>query len=156
MRRGVRESGGLRAIKCAGAHETEFAARACQSAKSDSPSRRSHKGATTLALVKPSHPTPARLRAALAHKAPVQERAAIAAPESAGQSVKGSYSLFPADNDRIAAIRAALAEKGREITASHAIRLALRAVEIDAAKLAKLLDEMQSEDGRTRRHAKPK
>jgi predicted DCC family thiol-disulfide oxidoreductase YuxK len=74
--------------------------------------------------------------------------------ESSGQSLKASITFFPADNERITAISMALAKHGQRISASHAIRLALRAVEIDEKKFLRLLDEMKAEDGRSLRFAK--
>ena len=100
----------------------------------------------------PPDSTPERLRAALNYKAPAPKEKPRPEPASAAQCAKASFSIFPADNERITAIRTALAGQGRKISASHAVRLALRAVEIDARKLAKILDAMQAEDGRTRRH----
>ena len=49
------------------------------------------------------------------------------------------------------AIRAAMAKCGRRVTPSQAIRLALRAVEINEGRFAELLDAMNREDGRTNR-----
>lgn len=79
---------------------------------------------------------------------PAAERASIS------QTIKLSATIFPADDERIAEICMALAKHGHRITTSHAIRLALRAVEMDETKLLQLLDEMKDEDGRTRRFAK--
>ena len=95
-----------------------------------------------------------RLAAALGHRVPPKPAKPAIKRESCAEGVKLSFSLFPADTDRLAAIRAALASEGRKITKSHAVRLALRAVELDGERLAELLDAMQSEDGRTRRHRK--
>ena len=92
-----------------------------------------------------------RLSAALSHKAPAKPAIKRA---SCAEGIKLSFSIFPADTDRLAAICAALATKGHKITNSHAVRLALRAVELDAERLAELLETMRGEDGRTRRHAK--
>ena len=96
-----------------------------------------------------------RLSAALSHKAPPRPaKPAVKRERICAEGTKCSFSLFPADTDRLAAIRAALAGKGHKITASHAVRLALRAVELDGERLVELLQVMQKEDGRTRRHDK--
>ena len=97
--------------------------------------------------------TPPRLAAALAFTPPAKEKPKTTRP-SVAQAAKEGFSLFPADMERIAAIRKALEAHGRKISASHAVRLALRAVKIDARTLAKILDDMAEEDGRTRRHAR--
>lgn len=96
-----------------------------------------------------------RLAAALGHRTPPKPAKPPAIKrESCAEGVKLSFSLFPADTDRLAAIRAAVASKGHKITKSHAVRLALRGVELDGERLAELLEAMQTEDGRTRRHRK--
>ena len=93
----------------------------------------------------------ARLSAALRQKAPAKPVKAPPQRKSIAQPVK-CISLFPADLQRIEEIRDTLRAHGRTISASHAIRLALRAVAIDLTPLAPLLEAMQKEDGRTLRH----
>lgn len=95
-------------------------------------------------------PLPQRLPLKAIAKAPAP------APASKGQSIKASFTLFPTDSARVEEIAMALAKRGRRITASHAIRLALRSVKIDENKMIALLDEMADEDGRSRSFAKGK
>ena len=71
--------------------------------------------------------------------------------DGGGKSFNTSISLFPADSAQVEAICAAMAKQGCRITTSQAIRLALRAVEIDPARLLKLLEGMRKEDGRAKR-----
>lgn len=82
--------------------------------------------------------------------------------ESFNQSQKITISLFPADNARLTAVQMALARKGRRVSASHVIRLALRSVPVTKAgvlddataeKFLALLDDMKGEDGRAMRFA---
>lgn len=95
-----------------------------------------------------------RLTAALAQTPLPRPAKPAMQRESFAAGVKLSFSLFTADTDRIAAIRAALEGRGHKISASQAVRLALRSAELNGERLAALLDMMQGEDGRTRRHAK--
>lgn len=95
-----------------------------------------------------------RLAAALGHRAPPKSAKPAIKRESCAEGVKLSFSLFPADTDRLDAIRTVLANAGHEITRSQAVRLALRAVKFDGKRLVELLNAMGSEDGRTRRHRK--
>ncbi len=94
----------------------------------------------------------ARLSAALRHKAPEKPAKAPTPQRSTATAAKCGFSLFPADVQRIEDIRDALFARGRKISASHAVRLALRAMNADAATLENLLDAMIKEDGRTTRH----
>lgn len=95
----------------------------------------------------------ARLSAALRHKAPEKPAKARARRQSVAKAAKCGFSLFPADVQRIEEIRDALFARGRTISASHAVRLALRAMNADAATMETLLDAMLKEDGRTVRHS---
>ena len=94
-----------------------------------------------------------RLSAALRHKAPQKPKKRPQKRESVATAVKTGFSLFPTDVAKIEALRDTLHESGRTISASQAVRLALRAVNLDAAALIPLLDAMLTEDGRTIRHA---
>lgn len=97
----------------------------------------------------------ARLSAALRHKAPTEPKPAPVA--SIAQNVQMSLSIFPEDLERIEEIRQALAARGHKTSTSQAVRLALRALTVDAEALEPLLLAMQKTDGRTVRHrlAKP-
>ena len=97
------------------------------------------------ATPQPESPLPDRLSAAL--------RAATPSLEAGAKSVNTSISLFPADAAQVEAICAAVSRSGRRITTSQAIRLALRAVEIDGERFLSILDAMKKEDGRARRPA---
>ena len=97
-----------------------------------------------------------RLSAALRHKAPETPQKRPQKRASVARAVKTGFSLFPADAARIEALRDMLHASGRTISASQAVRLALRAVNLDAAALIPLLDAMLTEDGRTLRHAENK
>ena len=94
----------------------------------------------------------ARLNAALKHKAAAQPAKTETARESSGQSERLALTVFPSDSARIMEIIGAMAKRGKRITASHAVRLALRAVQIDGEKFAALLNAMSDEDGRSLRH----
>ena len=73
------------------------------------------------------------------------------APLNFIQSHKITISLFPADDAKIIAICKAMMDQEQRITASHAIRLALRAVEVNPELFKAILVEMGKEDGRTMR-----
>ena len=96
-----------------------------------------------------------RLAAALSFTPPPKlEKPAVDEGSCAG-GIKLSFSLFPADTDRLDAICDMMASKGHKISKSHAIRLALRGVELKSERLVKLLETMREDDGR-RRRAKPR
>lgn len=81
--------------------------------------------------------------------------------ESFIQSQKITVSLFPSDNEKLTAVQLALARRGRRVSASHVVRLAMRSLPVNkagavtdetAASLLALLDGMKEEDGRLMRH----
>ncbi|MGA3169981.1 MAG: hypothetical protein ABSE62_03110 [Chthoniobacteraceae bacterium] len=81
-------------------------------------------------------------------------------PQTFSQSQKITVSLFPADHAKLAAFQLALAKRGRHVSASHAVRLALRSLPITdtgdlpdkaGAALVEMLDAMGDEDGRSKR-----
>lgn len=92
----------------------------------------------------------ARLSAALRHTALEAPKPAPAA--SIAQAVQMSVSIFPEDLERIEEIRQALRARGHKPSTSQAVRLALRALTVDAQALEPLLLAMQKTDGRTVRH----
>ena len=86
---------------------------------------------------------------------------ASAPAESFLQSQKITVSLFQADNEKLTAVQMALARRGRRVSASQIVRLALRSLPVnrsgavadeDAERLLALLDAMKEEDGRVLRH----
>jgi Arc/MetJ-type ribon-helix-helix transcriptional regulator len=81
--------------------------------------------------------------------------------ESFSQSQKITISLFPADNEKLTAVQMALAKRGKRVSASHVIRLAIRSLPVNkagalteetAGQFLEMLDAMGQEDGRARRH----
>lgn len=92
---------------------------------------------------------------------PAKAESSTPPPESFSQSQKITVSLFPADNEKLTAVQLALARRGRRVSASHVIRLAMRSMPVNkagaindetAAQLLALLDAMKEEDGRLMRH----
>ena len=88
-------------------------------------------------------------------------KSASAPAESFLQSQKITVSLFQADNEKLTAVQMALARRGRRVSASQIVRLALRSLPVnkagavadeDAERLLALLDAMKEEDGRVLRH----
>ena len=83
------------------------------------------------------------------------------ASESHAQALKSTISLFSADNERLNAVQIALAKRGRRVSASHMIRLCIRALPTTKSgaitdetteRMLAILDEMKAEDGRVLRH----
>ena len=70
-------------------------------------------------------------------------------PTAGGNCSKLSISLFAADLERLEAIRAYLAGKGERISASQAVKLALRTAPLSAG-MAVALAAIKAEDGRAR------
>jgi hypothetical protein len=80
--------------------------------------------------------------------------------QSFSQSQKITVSLFAADHAKLSALQLALAKRGRHVSASHAVRLALRSLPVTdggdvedktGAALVDMLDAMSDEDGRSKR-----
>ena len=70
-------------------------------------------------------------------------------PAPAGRRCsKISVSLFATDLERIAAIRGYLAQRGMMISASNAVKVALRTTTMDGG-LMKALESVKAEDGRS-------
>jgi hypothetical protein len=88
-----------------------------------------------LAKVKP-------LKAKLGEAAP-----APATPTSKGRCSKLSVSLFDSDLERLQAIRSYMATRGAILSASQAVKLALRTAALSPA-MDKALDAIRAEDGR--------
>lgn len=72
-----------------------------------------------------------------------------AAPANVRKGAKLCLSFYPADLDRIEAVRAFMADHGHRISTSQAVRLALRAVPL-TEELRALLLATKAEDGRTK------
>lgn len=92
---------------------------------------------------------------------PAKSDSTPAPAESFNQSQKITVSLFQADNEKLTAVQMALARRGRRVSASHVVRLALRALPVNKAgaladdageRFLALLDTMKAEDGRLLRH----
>ena len=92
---------------------------------------------------------------------PTKSDSAPAPAESFNQSQKITVSLFQADNEKLTAVQMALARRGRRVSASHVVRLALRSLPVNKAgalaedageRFLALLDTMKAEDGRLLRH----
>lgn len=92
---------------------------------------------------------------------PAKPDSASAPDGSFLKSQKITVSLFQADNDKLTAVQMALARRGRRVSASHVVRLALRSLPVNKAgalaedaadRFLALLDTMKEEDGRVMRH----
>jgi Arc/MetJ-type ribon-helix-helix transcriptional regulator len=92
---------------------------------------------------------------------PAKNAPSPATAESFIQSQKITVSLFQPDNEKLTAVQAALGRRGRRVSASHIVRLALRSLPVNKAgalteeaadRFLELLDTMKEEDGRKLRH----
>jgi hypothetical protein len=68
-------------------------------------------------------------------------------PTAGGKCAKLSISIFPADLDRLEAIRSYMAARGHRISISQTVKLALRTARLSEDMTA-ALDAIKAEDGR--------